>query len=254
VDQRRRADDGSPEPTRLIAVPPDARPRRILLVEDHPDSRDFVATALMGQGYFVDMAVDPEDGLRFLRGRRYDLVIAHYNMPGKTASAMLREAGAEGLLGDTPTLVVTAHPDPVGVRASELVRKPVDLTRLLLQIQRIFAVRPAVGDPDQVEGVPTPGPAPARAELVLYVGPDSTASQRAVKNFQLIAAAFDPETFRFRLCDVSQDPDSAERDQILFTPTLVKRRPEPPVWVLGDLSAADVVRGLLEICGARRRI
>lgn len=84
----------------------------------------MIATALRGQGYHVDHAGLPEDGLALLRKGRFDLVISHYNLPGKTAAVMFQEAGAEGLLKDTPTLVVTASPDPQGVDPSRVVRKP----------------------------------------------------------------------------------------------------------------------------------
>src|SRR3989442_502930 len=94
--ERRR----TPSETKLIH--PDAKPRRILLVEDNPDIREMIATALRGQGYQVDQATLPEEGIDHLRKARYDLVVAHYNLPGKTAAEMLKEVGAEGLLKTTP--------------------------------------------------------------------------------------------------------------------------------------------------------
>jgi hypothetical protein len=36
---------------------------------------------------------------------------------------------------------------------------------------------------------------------------------------------------------------------VVFTPTLVKRRPEPRAWILGDLSDPAVVTDLLHMCG-----
>ena len=81
--ERRR----TPSETKLIH--PDAKPRRILLVEDNLDIREMIATALQGQGYQVDHAALPEEGIDQLRKGRYDLVVAHYNLPGKTAAVML---------------------------------------------------------------------------------------------------------------------------------------------------------------------
>ena len=41
--------------------------------------------------------------------------------------------------------------------------------------------------------------------------------------------------------------------QFVFTPTLVKRRPEPRAWILGDLSDPSVLTDLLHMCGIEPR-
>jgi len=135
VERRKSASDN-----KLIA--PDSVPRTILLVEDNRDIREMIATALQGQGYRVVVATTPEEGVALLRQERYDLVVAHYNLPGMTAPVMLQEAAAAGLLKATPALVVTAHPDPQGVERESLVRKPLDLAKFLQQVQRIFTSTP----------------------------------------------------------------------------------------------------------------
>src|SRR5206468_670849 len=119
---RRRSSD-----TKLIARPSGTKSHRILVVEDNRDICEMMVTALRGQGYDVDTAALPEEGMERLRRRRYDLVVAHYDLPGKTGAVMLKEAAAEGLLPKTPSLVVTAHPEPQGVDDANLVRKPLDL-------------------------------------------------------------------------------------------------------------------------------
>ena len=60
-EERRR----SPSETKLIN--PDAKPRRILLIEDNVDIREMIATALQGQGYQVDHAALPDEGIDRLR-------------------------------------------------------------------------------------------------------------------------------------------------------------------------------------------
>ena len=49
--------------------------------------------------------------------------------------------------------------------------------------------------------------------------------------------------------DLAREPDRAERDNVLFSPTLVKVWPEPKMWILGDLSEAAVLTDLLALCG-----
>jgi hypothetical protein len=87
-------------------------------------------------------------------------------------------------------------------------------------------------------------------ELILYVSPQSLACARAERVMHGILAGYDERTIDFRVCDTTLDPESATRDRIIFTPTLVKRSPPPHVWVLGDLSKSEVVTDLLQMCGA----
>lgn len=54
-----------------------------------------------------------------------------------------------------------------------------------------------------------------------------------------------------RVCDLTRDPSEGDRDQIAFTPTLCKRRPEPPMWILGDLSRPEPLVELLEFYGVK---
>jgi len=56
---------------------------------------------------------------------------------------------------------------------------------------------------------------------------------------------------RYSVRDVAKEPAGAEEDQVVFTPTLVKRGPGPRAWVLGDLADAAVVIELLKMCGLK---
>jgi len=244
VERRRKTSD-----TKLIA--PDAKPRRILLVEDNADIRDMVATALNGQGYDVEHAELPEDGLARLRKGQYHLVIAHYDLPGKTAAVMIQEAAAEGLLKDTPTLVVTAHPDPQGVDASRLVRKPLDLPKFLLQVQRIVSLGGAAPFKERRKPAPAAGGPPV--ELVLYVSRVWVTSTRARENVEKILDRFVRAQVRLQIRDVAEDALAAEKDQVVFTPTLVKVAPPPRAWVVGDLSDHELVMSVLDVAGVQRR-
>jgi CheY-like chemotaxis protein len=240
--ERRR----SPSETKLIN--PDAKPRRILLVEDNRDIRDMIATALQGKGYQVDHATTAEEGIDRLRESSYDLVIAHYNLPGQTAAVMLKEAGAMGLLKTTPSLIVTAHPEPEGVEPSMLVRKPLDLTKFLVQVERIFAA--GASAPPRPERRKTTSPT---VELVLYVNKVWVTSVRARENLDQILDRFVRSKVHLQIFDVAEEPLAGEEDQVVFTPTLVKRSPPPRAWVVGDLSDHNVVMSLLDMSGVPRR-
>ncbi len=58
---------------------------------------------------------------------------------------------------------------------------------------------------------------------------------------------------RLTVCDLSRDSGKlAEEDRIAFTPTLVKRVPDPKVWVLGVLEDSGIVSDLLTLAGVGR--
>lgn len=90
---------------------------------------------------------------------------------------------------------------------------------------------------------------PVPVELVLYVSPESLPCARARHTMEQLLRRYDASQVDFRVCDLTREPDAAIRDRVIFTPTLVKCRPLPAVWVLGDLAATDVVINLLEMCG-----
>lgn len=46
-----------------------------------------------------------------------------------------------------------------------------------------------------------------------------------------------------------RDPLAGEADRIAFTPTLVKRFPEPRVWMLGNLKDTETLADLLRVYG-----
>jgi len=81
-------------------------------------------------------------------------------------------------------------------------------------------------------------------ELVLYVSPASPASARAQHNLQELIARLDSSKVDLAICDVSEDAERAEADQILFTPTLVVRRPLL-TWIVGDLTNGEEVLRVL---------
>ena len=216
---------------------------RILLVEDSDDLRLLMQMALEHEGYTVAAAQTAEEGLRLVEGRRYDLVVTDYNLPGNSGAWLLQQALGRKLLRGAATLLVTANPDaPELVAHTEVMAKPLDFDAFLPQIREILA---AVVEETRGGAVPPS----TRVELVLYVSPTSIACARAQRVMRDLLRAYDERQIDFRICDTAADPTAAARDRIIFTPTLIKRSPPPNVWVLGDLSNASVVTDLLQMCG-----
>jgi len=227
-------------PLRRPAAPP-----RVLVVEDQDDVRLMLTTVLAMEGYRVDEAANALAGLERLKNGRYDLVLADYAMPGGTGTWMLQQAASDGWLQQTAAVVVTAHPEVIRPSAAyTVVGKPIDLDRFLEQVRRILNMSDGASRASS-----RPGNTPARIELVLYVSAASPASMQAQGNMARVLADFNRDEVAYSICDLQQNPETAEFDRVVFTPTLVKRHPAPRLWIIGDLRDGDVVADLLRASG-----
>ena len=230
-----------------------SEPARILIVEDQDDVRRMLATALSIEGHLVDEANSAAEGLKCLQQTRYDLVLSDYAMPGGTGTWMLHQASAQGLMGGTVALIVTAHPDVRDLENIEVISKPLDLDNFLEQVRNILA--------SSAEPKPSPGETPHpgvrssrhRIELVLYVSSASPSSAQARSNLERLLQQFDGSQIRYTVCDLLREPLAGTADRIAFTPTLVKRYPEPRMWVLGNLREPQIIADLLQVCGVDRK-
>jgi circadian clock protein KaiB len=81
--------------------------------------------------------------------------------------------------------------------------------------------------------------------LKLYVTGQTPRSRGAIRNLKRLIADMIPDCCELDIIDVQQDPQSAEDDKILATPTLIKALPLPARRIIGDLSdTARVCEGL----------
>jgi circadian clock protein KaiB len=78
-------------------------------------------------------------------------------------------------------------------------------------------------------------------KFTLYVAGDTYRSQRSIANLRRLGAERLSGAFELEIVDVQRDPESAERDRILTTPTLIKRSPGHPRRVTGDLTDFEQV-------------
>jgi len=80
-------------------------------------------------------------------------------------------------------------------------------------------------------------------EIRLYVSPGSVACARAEATLRGLLPNFD--RLKLRVIDVARDITAAERDRILFTPTLICDGPTGQTRVLGDLTNLTVLLDVL---------
>jgi hypothetical protein len=95
--------------------------------------------------------------------------------------------------------------------------------------------------------------AAAPVELALYVTLPWPSSLKAKRNLDRVLSGFSRSQVRLTVFDLAREPERAEQDGIVFSPTLVKRSPEPRAWVMGDLSDRKVLANLLLMCGLEPR-
>ncbi len=81
--------------------------------------------------------------------------------------------------------------------------------------------------------------------LKLYVVGQTARSQRAIANLRQICESILRDRYELRIIDILEDPEAAEVEKILATPTLIKLQPIPQRRIIGDLSDfAKVLEGL----------
>jgi len=77
--------------------------------------------------------------------------------------------------------------------------------------------------------------------FVLFIVGNSLRSSQAEQNLRRMANARLEGRYEIAVVDVTLEPERAERERILTTPTVLKSRPGPPRKVTGDLSDMDKV-------------
>ncbi|OGG46231.1 MAG: hypothetical protein A3F84_28745 [Candidatus Handelsmanbacteria bacterium RIFCSPLOWO2_12_FULL_64_10] len=122
-------------PARERRTAPDAEgPLRILVVDDEPAVREFVAASLVADGHYVETADDGSDGLQRFHSGQFDLVLTDRAMPrmnGDQLAAAVKAASPQ-----TPVILLTGFGDlmePLGDRPAGVdlvLSKPVGLRAL----------------------------------------------------------------------------------------------------------------------------
>ena len=116
--------------------------KKILIVVDHPDSRELFALILGRLGYDVAKAATGLEALDRVRTTSPDLIIMDLGMPGITANETIERLKADPSTMKTPVIVSTAfHKGELAERAfaagaAEIMHKPVSLKDLQDVAQR----------------------------------------------------------------------------------------------------------------------
>src|SRR5580698_5867196 len=80
--------------------------RRILIIEDDPETGKQIVESLTISGYQVDLAMDGHDGLRRGRSTEYAVMSVDRMLPGIDGLAVVRRLREDGII--TPALILSA--------------------------------------------------------------------------------------------------------------------------------------------------
>ncbi len=81
--------------------------------------------------------------------------------------------------------------------------------------------------------------------LQLYVSGMSLKSMEAIGNIKKICSELLEDSFQLEIIDLYKHPELASEQQIIFSPSLIKRLPLPKKILVGTFSDSEkVIRGL----------
>jgi len=115
--------------------------RRILVIEDDPETAEQVVDFLGSGGYQVDLATDGREGSRLARSTDYAVMTIDRLLPDADGIAVIRDMRAEGIA--TPALIISALgeiDDRVrGLRAGgdDYLVKPFAFAELLARVEAL---------------------------------------------------------------------------------------------------------------------
>ncbi len=88
---------------------PTAKDKIVLIVDDEPNVRDYLAQILRDADFNVLTASDGNEALKIIQDERPDFISLDLVMPGKSGHKLLYELRKDQELSRIPVLIVTAH-------------------------------------------------------------------------------------------------------------------------------------------------
>jgi CheY-like chemotaxis protein len=121
--------------------------KKILVIDDEPDVVSYLTVFLEDEGFEVTSAQDGPGGMAAARSENPDLITLDITMPGMSGIEVLTELRRDPELNHIPVIIVTGvatfndFTTYKDVRRPEgFLQKPIDLERLISNIQRILTL------------------------------------------------------------------------------------------------------------------
>jgi two-component system chemotaxis response regulator CheY len=121
--------------------------KKILIVEDTPETCDILTILLELRGYDVIVARDGVRGLEQVNAHQPDLIITDMQMPRMDGGAMIKELRTLPLCRDLPILAITAHgkeraAEAISAGASCALLHPIEDESLLPLVRTLLKNKP----------------------------------------------------------------------------------------------------------------
>ena len=118
--------------------------RKILVIDDNPDTRDLTHLHLTTEGYAVVVASDAREGLYMAVSEQPDLIISDISLPGDGGIEIIKQLAAQPELDNVPTLVLTSFGNEemdqaIRAGAHRAMSKPVHLDSLMAEVRKMLA-------------------------------------------------------------------------------------------------------------------
>jgi sigma-B regulation protein RsbU (phosphoserine phosphatase) len=113
---------------------------KILLIEDHPDSRRNLTRLIERRGHQVVACASVEEGMPELETENFPFLILDWMLPGRSGLDLCRELRARPNGDEMFILIVTARADPEDLEqaleagANDYLAKPLDARRLNVRL------------------------------------------------------------------------------------------------------------------------
>jgi two-component system response regulator MprA len=106
---------------------------QILLVEDEHDHREMLRDLLEYEGFCVEVATNGREGLDRLAALMSPpkLILLDLLMPGMNGWAFLEALQERGTIHEAPVIIITAMTGQSVPLAAEILKKPIDLPKLI---------------------------------------------------------------------------------------------------------------------------
>jgi two-component system OmpR family response regulator len=115
--------------------------RRVLVIEDDPETAEQMVDFLASSGYQVDLAIDGREGLRLTRSNDYAVMTIDRLLPDADGITIIRDMRTDGMT--TPALIISALGEiderVRGLRAGgdDYLVKPFALVELLARVEAL---------------------------------------------------------------------------------------------------------------------
>jgi CheY-like chemotaxis protein len=127
---------------------------RILVVDDEPDTLDFIGTVLRDGGATVFEARDGDEALEIAKAHKPDLMTLDLSMPGKDGGEVFAEMRGDPELRAIPVCIISGKPELRRLIYQRSVPppegyldKPVDERTLLRNVRKILSLSRRREDP-----------------------------------------------------------------------------------------------------------